>query len=305
VATHPSTAPAVPAVARPRAGIVWSAGSGAFVAVHLSVLAVFYVGWSPVAVAAALVLYAARMFGITAGYHRYFAHASYRTGRAFQFFLGWLGASAAQKGPLWWAGHHRRHHAHADTERDIHSPLYGGMWWSHAGWILSDRFDAVDWAAIRQFARFAELRALDERHWLAPATLGVAVYAAGAALGRWAPGLHTNGIQMLVWGFSVSTVALYHATFSINSLAHLWGRRRFRTNDDSRNNPWLALITLGEGWHNNHHRCPSSERQGFFWWEVDATHAGLWILSRLGLVWDLRSPPSAVYAEAAGCGRQS
>jgi stearoyl-CoA desaturase (delta-9 desaturase) len=282
--------------------IRWTKGSVAFFILHASALAVFAVGWSRAAVAAAAAAYAARMFGITGGYHRYFSHASYRTSRAFQFALAWLGACAAQKGPLWWAGHHRNHHLYADTEKDVHSPKYGGVWWSHAGWILSDRFDAVDWRAISQFARFPELRWLEERHWLPPVTLAAGMYALGAVLARVAPGLHTDGPQMLVWGFVLSTVVLYHATFSINSLAHRWGRRRYATADDSRNNPWLALLTLGEGWHNNHHRCQYSERQGFFWWEVDLTHYALSVLASFGLVWDLRAPAREVYAEAVSAG---
>ncbi|MDE2509759.1 MAG: acyl-CoA desaturase [Elusimicrobia bacterium] len=279
--------------------ISWSVGSASFFALHVSAFAVFWTGWSEAALAAAAATYLIRMFAITGGYHRYFSHASYRTSRAFQFALGWIGASAVQKGPLWWAGHHRGHHLHADTEKDIHSPVREGFWWAHIGWILSDRFDAVDWKAIKEFARFPELRFLDEWFWLPPAVLAAALYVAGAALKRWAPGLDTNGPQMLAWGFAVSTVALYHATFSINSLAHRWGRRRFRTSDESRNNVWLAVITLGEGWHNNHHRCQYSERQGFFWWEVDMTHYALMALAALGVVWDLRGPARDVYADAA------
>ena len=278
--------------------VAWTPGTAAFFAIHAAALGVLWLGWSPAALAVSLAVYVARMFGITGGYHRYFSHASYRTSRAFQFALGWLGACATQKGPLWWASHHRNHHLYADTDKDIHSPARRGFWWAHAGWILSDRFDAVDWKAIEQFARFPELRLLDRWHWVAPGSLAIALYAFGAALARWTPGLRTNGAQMLVWGFAVSTVALYHATFSINSLAHRFGRRRYRTADDSRNNFWLALITLGEGWHNNHHRCQYSERQGFFWWEVDVTHYALSALAKLGLVWDLRVPAREVYLEA-------
>jgi stearoyl-CoA desaturase (delta-9 desaturase) len=285
-------------VGRRARGIAWSRGNLAFFALHAGTLSVFVVGWSWVAVLAAALTYAVRMFGITGGYHRYFSHASYRTSRAFQFALGWLGASAAQKGPLWWAGHHRNHHLYSDTEKDIHSPVREGFWWSHVGWILSDRFDAVDWKSIRQFARFPELRFLDAWHWLPAVALGAAAWAAGAVLGRFAPFLRTSGPQMFVWAFVVSTVVLYHATFSINSLAHRWGRRRYATSDDSRNNFWLALITLGEGWHNNHHRCQASERQGFFWWEIDVTHYTLMALSWLGLVWDLRRPSSDVYRDS-------
>ena len=296
-----SNTASIPQKASPRGradSISWTAGSLTFFAIHAGVLGVLWLGWSPAALAVAVAVYAARMFGITGGYHRYFAHASYRTNRAFQFALGWLGACATQKGPLWWAGHHRNHHLYSDTEKDVHSPVRRGFWWAHAGWILSDRFDEVDWKAIEQFARFPELRLLDRWHWVAPGSLAIALYALGAGLARWAPGLRTNGPQMLVWGFAVSTVALYHATFSINSLAHRWGRRRYSTPDDSRNNWWLALITFGEGWHNNHHRCQYSERQGFYWWEVDLTHYALVALSGLGLVWDLRAPAREVYGEA-------
>lgn len=265
--------------------ISWTAGTWAFMLIHASALLVFVVGWSPEAILAGIVTYAARMFAITGGYHRYFSHASYRTGRAFQFALAWLGAAAVQKGPLWWAGHHRSHHLYADTEKDIHSPVRGGFWWAHAGWILSDRFEATDWKSIKEFAKFPELRFLDSWHWLPPLTLAVGLYVYG-------------GPKFLVWGFFASTVALYHATFMINSLAHRWGSRRFSTTDDSRNNLWLALLTLGEGWHNNHHRAQYSERQGFYWWEVDLTHYALKVCSWFGLVWDLRAPARDVYAEA-------
>ena len=268
-----------------RRAISWSTGTFVFLALHACCLFVFVVGWSGEAVLVAAAAYAARMFAITGGYHRYFAHASYRTGRAFQFALGWLGAASVQKGPLWWAGHHRSHHLYADTDRDIHSPARDGFWWAHVGWILSDEFDAIDWKAIGEFRRFPELRFLDAFHWVPPLSLALGLYWLGGA--RW-----------LVWGFFVSTVALYHATFSINSLAHRWGTRRFETADDSRNNPLLALLTLGEGWHNNHHRAQYSERQGFYWWELDLTHCALKVFSWFGVVWDLRAPAREVYAEA-------
>ena len=280
--------------------VSWTPGSLAFVGVHITALAALYVGWSPAAIVVAVAVYWARMFAITAGYHRYFAHASFRTSRGFQFVLAWLGASSAQKGPLWWAGHHRNHHLYSDTEKDIHSPARGGFWWSHIGWILSDRYDAIEWNSIKEFARYPELRFIDAKAWLPPAALAAGMWALGALLESRAPSLRTNGMQMAVWGFSISTVVLYHATFSINSLAHVWGDRRFETADDSRNNLWLALLTMGEGWHNNHHRVQYSARQGFFWWEVDMTHYVLAALSRLGVVWDLRAPPRAVLAEAGG-----
>lgn len=271
-----------------------------FFGLHAACLPALWVGAAPVELLVAAGAYVARMFAITGGYHRYFSHASYRTGRLFQFCLAWLGAASAQKGPLWWAGHHRNHHLYSDTDKDIHSPVRDGFWWSHVGWILSDRFDRTDWKSIASFARFPELRFLDRWHWLAPASLAVAMYVLGSLAARYLPSLGTSGPRLLLWGFAVSTVALYHATFCINSLAHVWGGRRFATADDSRNNLWLALLTLGEGWHNNHHRAQYSERQGFYWWEVDLTHYALKALSWLGLVWDLREPDASVYEEARG-----
>ena len=135
-----------------------------------------------------------------------------------------------------------------------------------------------------------------------PVALAVALYAAGEALAHWAPSLHTNGPQLLVWGFFVSTVVLFHATVTINSLAHRWGRRRFQTRDDSRNNLWLALLTFGEGWHNNHHHFPGSARQGFRWWEIDITWYGLRALQALRIVHDLKPVPAAVMARARSAG---
>ena len=131
-----------------------------------------------------------------------------------------------------------------------------------------------------------------------PVALAVLLFVAGMALERWAPGLGTNGPQLLIWGFFVSTVVLFHATVTINSLAHRWGRQRFDTRDDSRNNLWLALITFGEGWHNNHHFFPGSARQGFRWWEIDLTWYGLRAMQALGLVRDLKPVPAWVLAKA-------
>ena len=269
-----------------------------FATVHLMCLFIFVTGVSWVAVAVCMALYFIRMFAITGGYHRYFSHRSYKTGRVFQFVMAFVGASAAQKGPLWWAAHHRHHHRHSDKPEDLHSPIISGLWWSHVGWVLSPQHLETDTDAVKDLAKFRELCWLNEYHHVAPVALGVATYFLGVALNALFPSLGTTGFQMLVWGFFVSTVLTYHATFCINSLTHLIGSRRFKTTDDSRNSLTLALITMGEGWHNNHHRYPGSERQGFYWWEIDLTHYGLTALSWCGLVWDLRAPPAAVYEEA-------
>jgi stearoyl-CoA desaturase (delta-9 desaturase) len=278
-----------PAVGRAPDGVDW-AGSAAFFGMHAACLLALKTGFDARAALAGFALYWIRMFAITAGYHRYFSHRSYRTGRLFQFLLGWVGASSAQKGPLWWAAHHRRHHAASDQAGDIHSPVTRSFWWAHVGWVLSARYDATDYEAVPDLTRYPELVWLNRFHWVPPAALAVGLFACG-------------GLPWLVWAFFVSTVVLYHGTFTINSLAHVFGSKRFETGDESRNNLWLALITMGEGWHNNHHRYPASERQGLFWWELDASHAVLRGLSRLGVVRDLREPPAEIYREAAGAAR--
>ncbi|MGI8907985.1 MAG: acyl-CoA desaturase [Candidatus Sumerlaeaceae bacterium] len=273
-------------------------GASAFIGVHLACLMAFYTGVSWAAAAMFVFTYTIRMFGITGVFHRYFAHRTYKTSRVFQFVLAWLGTSSAQQGPLWWAAHHRHHHRHSDEPEDIHSPIQKGFFWSHVGWIMCKKYEPTNVKAIPDFAKYPELRFLNNFHILPPIAFALAVYGFGTLLAHFAPGLHTNGFQMLVWGFFISTTLLYHCTFCINSLAHVVGWRRFDTNDHSRNNFFLAVLTLGEGWHNNHHRCPYSERQGFYWWEIDMSHYILRGLAWLGLVWDLQKPPQSIYLEA-------
>jgi stearoyl-CoA desaturase (delta-9 desaturase) len=267
-----------------------------FLAMHLAVGFVFVVGWSWTALGVAAALYALRMFAITAFYHRYFSHRTFRASRPVQFFFALLGAASVQRGPLWWAAHHRGHHRHADTAADPHSPVVHGFWRSHVGWFLTRDGFRTDWARIPDLAAFPELRWLDRFDTLVPLALAAALYGAGSLLERHAPGLGTSGGQLLVWGFFVSTVVLFHATVTINSLAHRFGTRRFATGDDSRNNVWLALLTFGEGWHNNHHFFPGSARQGFRRREIDLTWYGLRALAALGLVHDLKPVPAWVLA---------
>jgi len=267
-----------------------------FVLLHAAVGLVAWVGWSPVALLVAVAFYAVRMFAITAFYHRYFSHRAFRTSRALQFAFALVGASAVQRGPLWWAAHHRRHHRHADGERDAHSPARDGFWWSHVGWLLARENFRTRREEVRDLAAFPELCFLDRFDALVPLLLVPAFYAFGALLEAHAPALGTSGAQMLVWGFVVSTVVLYHCTFAINSFAHRFGSRPFATADASRNNGWLALLAFGEGWHNNHHACPGAARQGFRWWELDLTFYVLRVLGALGLVWDLRPVPAQVRA---------
>ncbi len=265
-----------------------------FVILHLGCLGVLWAGVSTFAVAVALGLYLLRMFAITAFYHRYFSHRSFSTSRAAQFAFALLGASAVQRGPIWWASHHRHHHRHSDRPADSHSPRQHGFLWSHVGWLLATENFPARPSLVPDLVRYPELRWLDRYDAAVPAALAVSLYALGAWLERSAPGLGTSGAQLLVWGFCISTIAVHHVTFSVNSLAHRYGSRRYATRDDSRNNPWLALLTLGEGWHNNHHHYPSAARQGFYWWEIDASYYALRLLAALGVVWDLRPVPVAI-----------
>ena len=230
------------------------------------------------------VLYFGRMWFITAGFHRYFAHRSYKTNRVFQFVLAFGGGTAAQKGALWWASHHRDHHRFSDTERDVHSPLKG-FWWSHIGWILCDKYKGWDPDSIKDFNKYPEIRFLTKHDWIPPWTVAIASY----LIAGW-PGL--------IVGFFWSTVLLWHGTFTVNSLAHVMGRRRYATTDTSRNSALIALWTGGEGWHNNHHHYQASARNGFFWWEYDPTYYGLKLLSWVGVVRDLKTPPERALAAA-------
>jgi len=267
-----------PQVGAPDHRMRW-AQAAPFLLVNFAPLLVFLTGVTTKALILGIVLYVARAFGITAGYHRYFAHRTYKMSRVPQFLMALLGASAVQKGPLWWAANHRAHHRYTDTERDPHSPAHG-FFWSHMGWIVSDRFDATDYDAIPDFAKYPELVWLNKRDWVAPWALGALCFLIA-------------GWSGLVVGFFCSTVALWHATFAVNSVAHLWGRRHFATGDTSRNNPIVALLTLGEGWHNNHHHYPRSVRQGFRWYEIDISYGLLRVLSWLRVAKDLQQPPAA------------
>jgi stearoyl-CoA desaturase (delta-9 desaturase) len=243
---------------------------------------VLALGWSWAGLGLALAMYFLRMFGITAGYHRYFSHRSFKTSRVGQFVLALLGTLAAQKGVLWWAAHHRHHHKYSDQPDDVHSPRQRGFFWSHVGWILSRKHQVLHWDRVKDLARYPELRFLQRFELLI--TVGFATLLYVVAGGFWG----------LLWGFFVSTTLLWHGTFTINSFAHIIGRRRYDTTDDSRNSFLLALITMGEGWHNNHHYYQRATAQGFYWWEIDVSYYVLLAMSWLGLVWDVSKPPRAV-----------
>lgn len=252
-----------------------------FVLVHAGCVAAIWSGISWQAVTICVVLYWLRMFGVTAGYHRYFSHRAYATSRVFQFILAVLAQSSAQKSVLWWAAKHRHHHLHSDTAHDVHSPRHKGFVYSHLGWIFYRQHDATDLVKVSDLAAYPELM------WLHRLELLPAFVLAGVCF-------LIAGWSGLVVGFLWSTVLVYHATFCINSLAHVHGRRRYVTGDDSRNNWLLAFFTMGEGWHNNHHAYQASARQGFYWYEIDFTYYILVALSWFGIVQDLKKPPSQV-----------
>ena len=275
----------------------------AFFAVHLAGVLAVFTGISWAAILMCLFMYYVRMFAITGVYHRYFSHRSYKTSRFFQFVIGLLGTSCGQKGPLWWAAHHRHHHKYSDTEQDIHSPGLRGLWWAHVGWILCEKYKDTNEEAVKDLVKYPELKWLNKYHMVAPALLAAGIFFFGVFLEHAAPALHTNGLQMISWGFFTSTTLLYHGTFSINSLTHLIGKKRFETGEQSKNSFILSLVTMGEGWHNNHHRYPYSERQGIYWWEVDMSHYVLRVLSWFGLVWDIKTHPQEIYAEAKGASK--
>jgi stearoyl-CoA desaturase (delta-9 desaturase) len=265
-----------------------------FIALHFAVLFVFVVGWSPIAVATAIILYAVRMFAISGFYHRYFSHKAFKTSRITQFIFSVIGASAVQRGPLWWASHHRLHHKNSDKGEDEHSPKQHSFLWSHTGWFLAKQNFPPRLNYIKDFAKFPELKFIDRYDVVIPFILGTSLFIFGEVLYNLYPELNTNGWQMFIWGFVVSTIVLYHITFTINSLAHTVGSRRFDTSDDSRNNWFLAIFTFGEGWHNNHHYYPGAARQGFLWWEIDLTYYILKLFEKVGLVWDLKELPDRV-----------
>jgi stearoyl-CoA desaturase (delta-9 desaturase) len=254
-----------------------------FLAFHVvALVGTIVFGITPIALALFVVMVWGRIWFITAGYHRYFAHRSYRTSRAFQLFLAVGGVMCVQKGPLWWAGHHREHHRNSDTENDVHSPLKG-FWWSHVGWILCDKFGEAPLERIKDFAKYPELRFIEK--WNGTFALLTALLC-----------LLIGGWSGLFFGFFMSTVVLWHNTFLVNSVAHVFGRRRYVTDDTSRNNFLIALTTHGEGWHNNHHYYQASARNGFFWWEIDLTYQSLRVLSWFNIVRDLKVPSAEMLA---------
>jgi stearoyl-CoA desaturase (delta-9 desaturase) len=268
------------------------------VGAHIMCLAAFLTRTSPVALWVAAVAYVTRAFGVTAGYHRGLAHASFRAKRVTQFVLAFLGALATQGGPLWWSSHHRNHHRYTETPRDVHSPKQRGFWYAHMGWMMDKQCFETSATNIRDLHRYPELKVI-QRYYVAVIVGQILFFFALGAGIAWAyPASGTSGIQMVVWGYFISTVLLWHATFMVNSVCHIWGRRTWKSGDSSTNNWLVATLTLGEGWHNNHHMYAYSARHGLRWWQLDITWLMLRLFSKLGIVWDLKLPRRVMAAAA-------
>lgn len=244
-----------------------------------AVAALFYVDYG--AILAAVILYvAAGMLGITMAYHRLLTHRGYGTPKWLEYFLTFCGTLALEGGPISWVATHRIHHQKSDQEGDPHTPREG-TWWAHMGWIL--RGDSLHHEAavlaryVPDLCRDRVHVALSKWHWMSNVVVGVVLLAIG-------------GIPYVLWGIFFRTTVGLHATWLVNSATHKWGSRRFDTRDDSTNNWWVALLTFGEGWHNNHHAHPTSARHGLAWYEFDMSWITIRTLERIGLVWDVKLP---------------
>jgi stearoyl-CoA desaturase (delta-9 desaturase) len=262
-----------------------------FILIHFGALAALWTHFEWYLVWVALFLFVIRMFAITGFYHRYFAHKTFKTSRLMQFIFAFIGSTAAQRGPIWWASHHRRHHLNSDRHNDHHSPHTHHFLWSHMGWFLAKKNFLTDRKVVRDLIKFKELVLIDRFDWVPPVLLLLSLFVIGEYLSL-TSGI--SGLNMVIWGFCVSTILVYHCTFAVNSIAHLWGTQRYNTKEESKNNFFVALFTFGEGWHNNHHHFPGSIRQGFYWWEVDLTYYALRFLSFFGIVYNLRTVSKAI-----------
>ena len=245
-----------------------------------AIAALFYFSWTNLIVAIVLYVVAINL-GIGMAYHRLLTHRGYRVPKWVEYFLTTCGTLALEGGPIFWVATHRVHHQHSDHEGDPHTPQ-DGTWWAHAGWIISGRSLHSETALLGRYApdltkdRFHVW--LSKYHWVPLTTLGIVLLIAGTLAG----GLKA-GLTLVLWGIFLRVTLGLHATWLVNSATHLWGSRRFETRDDSRNNFWVAMLTGGEGWHNNHHAHPVSARHGLKWYEFDPNYYGIWLLEKVGL----------------------
>ena len=266
-----------------------------FVLVHVSCLLVFFVGVSWFALAFSALVYMVRGVGITGFYHRKLSHHAFKTSRTVQFIGAWCGTMAAQGGPLWWVAHHRRHHHTSDLEGDLHSPTVHNLRTAHYGWLMEPSADPTHLDDVQDLAKYPELRWLDNNAAVPLLALAVSTWLAGILFGRVMPWTNTDGPQLMVWSFLIGTVAIWHATFAINSFCHRFGKHPHDTADASTNNWLFGILALGEGWHNNHHTFPGSARQGYSRAQVDFTHGVIRMLERLKLAGDLHPVPDRLW----------
>ena len=252
-----------------------------YVLIHLLPIGAFFTGIGIGEVVLLFAYYFVGMLFVVIGYHRYFSHRAFKTNRFFQFLLAFGAQMTAQKGVLWWAANHRHHHKYSDAEEDVHSPKQKGFWYSHVGWVLSNKHLETDYQMIKDYAKYPELIWLNKYNILPAWILGFAIFFIG-------------GASYLFFSFFMGIVLIWHATYTINSLSHVFGKKRYVTRDTSKNNWFLALLTFGEGWHNNHHYYMHSARQGFFWYECDIAYYVIKILSWLRVVKDIRPVPEHI-----------
>jgi stearoyl-CoA desaturase (delta-9 desaturase) len=254
-----------------------------------AIAALFTFSWTALIVSVFL-LYISGSLGIGMSYHRLLTHRSYKTYKWVEYFLTICATLALEGGPFFWVATHRVHHQNSDTEEDPHSPRDGGFW-AHAGWIVTGRAMHNGSAALLPY--IPDLRKdkfhtwISKWHWVPMVVLGVVLLAIG-------------GWRLVLWGIFLRTVIGLHATWLVNSATHMWGRQRFITTDASKNSFWVAMLTFGEGWHNNHHAHPQSARHGLAWYEVDVNWYGIWALRTLGLAWDVKAPKLATLLEQKG-----
>lgn len=245
----------------------------------LAVIAIFYTTWQAVVVAVVL-HWACIGWGIGMGYHRLHTHRSYETPKVIEYFFAVCATMTLQGGPIFWTASHRIHHQYSDRDGDPHTPR-DGRWWSHMLWVMFGDPMNADTAVMGKYApdlmkdRF--YRVLSKWHWVPLVLLGLVLLAIG-------------GLPWLLWGVFLRVVFGLHCTWLVNSATHLWGTRRFETADDSKNSWWVALLTFGEGWHNNHHAYPTSARHGLGRFELDLTWIQIRLLEKLGLAWNVRVP---------------
>ncbi len=268
--------------------------SAPLVFMHLGCIGIFFVPLNKISIILFLTMYCLHVFTLTAGFHRYFSHKSFKTSRLFQFILAFFGTIAAQKDPLWWASHHRIHHQHADTEKDPHSARHKGFWYAHIGWVMKSKLDNTRFDKIKEFSQIPELIWLNKHPYIPPMLLVILLISTGMVFEVYFPRYNITALQLITYGFFLSTVCVYHVTFCINSVAHKFGSKRFTNEDDSVNNWILAILAGGEGWHNNHHKYSVCARQGFRWWEIDVTYYLLKILEKVKIIWDVKEPPKSL-----------